>query len=102
MYIERLTRAQINLIVEKIIEPYCYLLEKNFISALNCKSCVEVQIYEKEYGFFWLTLSDARIHSTAALKELAEIEKNFIRIMYKIFGEEYKDYYMKQVNEIFA
>lgn len=102
MFIEKLTRSQINLIVEKIIEPYCYLVEKNFVSGSNYGACIEVQIYDKDYGFLILILSDTRIYSNTSLKELVNIEKSFITTMYKIFGEEYKEYYMEYVNEIFS
>ncbi len=106
MFIEKLTYEQKNQIREKIrkeIGDSCYRMSvENMI--VYGEEAVEFFVYDNEIGNYRIIVTDTHLFSTHyKMGNTNEIKLHAVicKEMRNFFGEEYKDYFMKQREAIF-
>lgn len=99
MFVERLKMDQIIEIIDEIVPKSCIKIEANLIPDDN--PSIELDITDKFFGNYKMYLFDDYLYSKLLLNEIREKNKKLIRYLHKFFGEEYKTFYLKQINEIF-
>lgn len=104
MFVEQLSKEEQLIILQKLIKE-----EKK----LSIYSSKEIYIYNNDrilkfvFGKrgkidYELKLSDSYLSSGfKSLDSLEHLSRICFKELYRIFGEEYKDYYMQQVDKIF-
>ncbi len=98
MFVERLTRKQKEKITLKILGDGC---NASFNTFLGISPYLEIFVYDKDIGNYSIFLFDDCLMLEQGRSRYKEIEKIYIGEMYNIFGEEYKEYVIQEVKEIF-
>ena len=62
---------------------------------------MSVFVYDRKRGNYSILIFDTYVH-TPYIRDLKVISDICTKELYKIFEEEYKDYYMQQVDNIFT
>lgn len=107
MFVEKLNMEQIKMITRKIMEEEKMLSiysEKDMYGYCDNKNdpCVHMIFGKKGRLEYVLNLSDTYLSCSAfTIDNIEYLSKICIKELYKIFGEEYKEYYMQQANSIF-
>lgn len=101
MFIEKLTCEQKKDIAKKICKHlgnvYRYSVDEYY---LDDELYMSVFVYDYDRGNYPISIFDTYVQ-TSYIRDLKLISDICAKELYKIFGEEYKDYYMQQVNSIF-
>lgn len=101
MFVENLTIEQRKEIVRNIVPKTVYRFQTEWRH--DKEPYIEIFLYDREDGNYAVCLYDTYLTCkyrgcNYKLKEMAG--KSF-KELYKIFGEDYKAYFMEQVNKIF-
>ena len=102
MFVERLNFEQIQNIIEVVVpksQKSRLSIEANLI--VNENPSIELLIRDKKLGKYSMYLFDTYLYSSILLNGIEELNKSLIKELYDVFGEEYKEFYLKQVNEVF-
>lgn len=117
MFVERLSQAQVEEFIRKKvmeIHPWLESLRPEFQIDVSCYNKEKQTVtchHEMASGHEMISLEDDRVGCNFVNKTSLtgkdnivdrEFEEDWIKYLYAIFGEEYKDWYMKKKSELFS
>lgn len=103
MFVDNLTYIQRKNIAKKVCEYFgksVYRYSVNGWCYLEKEPYLEIFVYDYERGNYPIAVFDTYVYMPYA-RDLKEVSNICAKELYKIFGEEYKEHYMQQVNSIF-
>lgn len=93
MFVERLTEEQVKEFLDEQYDKDYFKYE--FKKSERITGMAEYLNYSDEFDVFWL--SDFEVILTISVS----MERNWIKYLYKIFGEEYKEAYLAECTKVF-
>lgn len=99
MFVEKLETDQIIKIVDEIVPKTCKKIEINLVVDEN--PSIELDITDSIFGNYQMYLFDTYLFSRLLLNDIQRENQKLIKLMYEFFGEAYKVFYLKQLDEIF-
>lgn len=101
MFVRKLDSEQQCIVVASFLPKTVYRYEK--VMHYGKKEYLEVFMYDSIHGNYAVCLYDTYLSCAykGCNEKLEEMARSAFKALYYIFGEDYKNYFLEQVNSIF-
>lgn len=97
MFVEKLNYEQLCQVAQKLKTPNMTRYNVHWHS-----TSPEIVVYDRVLGIFSVYLNDTCVFPKRYLGyDIEDANKILVKELYKIFGEEYKEFYLNQAKQIF-